>query len=313
MPICGGGCVRYGLPYIGSKNAIASKVIGALPGAEAFVDVFAGGCSMTHAAMLSGRYSRFVANDRNGMFPRLFQECVGGRFQRDPGVSTFVTRDAFHATKTDDSAFGAYVACCWSFGNNLRDYLYSRGLEDWKRAGWESVVNHDDTRVLAMCGLRPDYGDGSRYHQWRRFVREHEDEIRKGLQSLQSLQSLESLERLQSLESIESLESQQNIEVSSCDFSDLDLSGDAVAYCDPPYRCTHEHYGGFDFDGFYEWALSQTVPVFVSEYSMPDDFICIAEFQRCGHLSATNNANRVSERLFVPRSQLDNGGCAWDS
>ena len=48
--------MNYGLPYQGSKNAIAEWVIGQLPEAETFVDLFCGGCAITHAAMLSGKY-----------------------------------------------------------------------------------------------------------------------------------------------------------------------------------------------------------------------------------------------------------------
>jgi len=46
--------MRYGLPYKGSKNGIAKKIVDALPAGEVFVDLFAGGCAVTHAAMLSG-------------------------------------------------------------------------------------------------------------------------------------------------------------------------------------------------------------------------------------------------------------------
>lgn len=55
--------MSYGMPYMGSKNAIAAKILGVLPSTDVFVDIFAGGCAMTHAAMLSGRYKSFVMND----------------------------------------------------------------------------------------------------------------------------------------------------------------------------------------------------------------------------------------------------------
>lgn len=55
---------RYGLPYQGSKNAIARAIIDTLPGANIFIDLFAGGCAVTHAAMESGKYRRVIANDK---------------------------------------------------------------------------------------------------------------------------------------------------------------------------------------------------------------------------------------------------------
>ena len=43
---------RYGLPYMGSKSKHADWVIEHLPAAENFYDLFAGGCAVTHAALL---------------------------------------------------------------------------------------------------------------------------------------------------------------------------------------------------------------------------------------------------------------------
>ena len=40
--------MRYGLPYKGSKNAIAEWIVNALPDAECFVDLFCGGGAVTH-------------------------------------------------------------------------------------------------------------------------------------------------------------------------------------------------------------------------------------------------------------------------
>lgn len=45
----------FGVPYRGSKNKIVPWVLHHLPAAEAFVDLFAGGCAVTHGAMLSGQ------------------------------------------------------------------------------------------------------------------------------------------------------------------------------------------------------------------------------------------------------------------
>ena len=50
--------MNYGLPYMGSKNRIARDIVEQLPSAECFVDLFCGGCAVTHAAMLSGKTSR---------------------------------------------------------------------------------------------------------------------------------------------------------------------------------------------------------------------------------------------------------------
>lgn len=82
-----------------------------------------------------------------------------------------------------------------------------------------------------------------------------------------------------------------------------------MVYCDIPYR-NKRGYGVdecFDHDAFFEWALRQDVPVYVSEYEMPDDFVCISEFNRVSTFSATNNAKREIERVFVQRRFADKG------
>ena len=72
--------MRYGTPYKGGKNAIAPWVVEHLPAAETFVDLFAGGCAVTHAAMLSGKFERFIANDL-GDAPAVFRDAINGEFE----------------------------------------------------------------------------------------------------------------------------------------------------------------------------------------------------------------------------------------
>lgn len=54
----------YGVPYQGSKNRIAEDIIALLPAGKRFVDLFAGGCAMTHAAILSDKWGRVLCNDK---------------------------------------------------------------------------------------------------------------------------------------------------------------------------------------------------------------------------------------------------------
>lgn len=89
------------------------------------------------------------------------------------------------------------------------------------------------------------------------------------------------------------------------DYRDIDILPDSVIYCDIPYKGTREYRRDiFDHNAFYEWALAQTAPLFISEYSMPSDFECVAEFERVSTFSATNNSLRKIERIFRPKTQL---------
>ena len=115
------------MPYKGSKNSIAAEIISILPPAKHFYDIFGGGGAMTHAAALSGKYQYIHYNELNPLICKGFKMAVNGEFKNE---RRWISREYFHAHKGDDP----YVAICWSFGNNLRDYLYSKELEPIKKA-----------------------------------------------------------------------------------------------------------------------------------------------------------------------------------
>lgn len=90
------------------------------------------------------------------------------------------------------------------------------------------------------------------------------------------------------------------------DYRDLEILPDSVIYCDPPYKDTGGYGMGFDHEAFYNWCEKQTALVLISEYWMPEDrFACVAEFERRSTFSATNNAKREIEKVFVPKGQYE--------
>ena len=124
------------------------------------------------------------------------------------------------------------------------------------------------------------------------------------LQRLQSLESLESLERLQSLESLERLERLQRLERLERlvgDYRAVDICKDSVVYCDIPYINTDSYGMEFDHEAFYDWACGLEVPVFISEYWMPEDrFDCVAEFKKAKTFGTKNTS--VIEKVFCPKN-----------
>lgn len=59
--------MNYGLPYMGSKNKIAEWVVGHFPEKKHFYDLFAGGCAVTHCAMLKSKFNTYTINDISRM------------------------------------------------------------------------------------------------------------------------------------------------------------------------------------------------------------------------------------------------------
>ena len=392
--------MNYGLPYKGSKNSIAKWVISNLPASHTFVDLFAGGCAVTHAAILSGKFGRFIANDITE-YPQVFRDAIDGKYRNE---CRWISREDFLRLKDDDP----YVRLCWSFGNGMKTYMYAPEVERFKkhmhaifsagtptsaRLAWKGFVREfakvrdkigeltqKVLKLCAACDVAPQYNaDGTlntkaihtdvfrvksaylrkylqnalklsgltqkdvdrrlgnymgRHYfsesQWMLPSSEQYEKLQEilpaltipwtplnesleslerlqslqSLERLESLQSLESLERLQSLERLESLQSLERLKLSRKDYSDVAIPPGATVYCDPPYANTSGYIDDFDHERFYRWLRSMEFPVFVSEYSMPDDFICFASIDKACTYSSSKTIKRV-EKMFVHERWAD--------
>lgn len=273
---------KLGLPYQGSKRRIATRIVDLLPSASVLVDAFAGGCAVTHAALLSGKFGKVIANDASDA-PQLFYYCVKYGV---PGKPRWVSREEFFTIKDRDPL----IRYCYSFGNGGRCYMYSREIEPLKHAAHRAVVDED-------CSLLPEgirapmrealsgvIGIHERYLCYKRAVRE--------LSTRFELEHLERLERLQHLECLT---------VSRRDYRDLYIPDGAVVYCDPPYASTTGYGSGFNHPAFYAWcrAVGKRHPLFVSEYWMPSDFRCVAEYEVHALMGTTTDAQTRVEKIFT--------------
>ena len=327
--------MNYGLPYQGSKNRIARRLVDALPAAPVLYDVFCGGCAVTHAAMLSGKYQRFVINDRRGWLPDAFRKAIHGGYAHE---GRWISREDFKRLKDTD----AYAVMCFSFGNNARTYMYARPLERYKRALHYAIFWRDFAPWAALCpetadalasGLAPIEDRKQRRIQAGHFIVESlkaqlaagtltPDILQKpiyrqirrskgAMTTVETLQSLESLERLQSLQSLESLEHLPGaLTAYSGDYRELCFDEPGIIYCDPPYKdkdttgYREDYAEPFCHDEFYSWCEAQKLPVYISEYQMPEErFACIAEWDKVTTMAAKTTSH-VTERLWRPRTQL---------
>lgn len=292
---------RYGIPYMGSKNKIAEWVLSFLPCAENFYDLFCGGCAITHCAMTTGKYKHFYINDIKPEMPQLFVDCINGRYNNE---KRWISKEDFDILKGNGDA---YVDICFSFGNNWRKgYAYSKDIEPFKKAFHYAVFFDDynlmkDNYNIDLSHLSNINGLYNKYINAKKII---ENGLNNSLQHLESFTRLQILERLNSLNHIESLG--YTVTTSCTSYSDVHIKKNSVIYCDIPYRSTATYNDfDFDYDRFYDWALSQKEPTFISEYDMPSDFICIAEKEKTCQLSATNNALKSIERIFVPKHQYE--------
>ena len=91
----------------------------------------------------------------------------------------------------------------------------------------------------------------------------------------------------------------------------LDIPNESIIYCDPPYAETTGYSADFDHGAFWQWCrdkVKQNHQVFISEYSAPDDFICVWSQEVTSSLSAngkSGGSKKSVEKLFVHESQVN--------
>lgn len=290
----------YGICYMGSKNALAERIVSLLPSASHLIDVFAGGCAVTHCAMKSGKWQHVHANDINEMIVGAFRRAINGEFI---GERRWVSHEEFNRVRDTD----AYAAICFSFGGNCSRYAYNPKIEELKRSlhfaiffgdtkPFCTLTGIDLTPVLTISDLR------ERYIAAKHLSRENGKRI--------DLEYFERLNRLNSLATAFTNEEKNRLTIGSVEFAEVEIPSDSVVYCDPPYRETegYRNSKGFNHERFYEWALHQNVPVFVSEYAMPEDFVEVAAWNKRCTMKPTSNTLRTTEKLFVPRWQAKDLG-----
>ena len=289
---------NYGLPYMGSKNTIAHKIIDYLPPAENFYDLFCGGCSITHCAMLSKKYKNIIFNDIDKDMPQLFLDSIHGKYKNE---KKWISKEDFEKQKNKS----AYIRCVWSFGNKGTNYLYGKEIEPYKKAYWYAVM-FDDFSLFWKLGINIPKITAKNYKEKRLKTSRWMKQQTKNKKQFNREQALERLERLQSLQSLEALERLQSLQMFAKSYDEIFIKDNSVVYCDIPYENTAEYVNNnFNHKKFYDWAYNQKELVIISSYEISDN-----RFQRVINLKKNSNlqggyGNVKDEGLFIPKNKLE--------
>lgn len=277
--------MKYGLPYKGSKNAIAQKIVDALPSGESFCDACCGGGAILMASALSGKYTRVTGYDINEAIVGLIRATMIDFWTIDyehdlPSVD----RKAFFEARNRSAGISDWlVRYCYSFGNDGQTFLWSD-------------ETHEGFRLLedAIRGKTLD----ERSHAIQ--------ELAKRKDAIELMSRVEPFVRLRRIKKVEKtvLDSKTttSIDVGVKSMFDVDYDKFDVIYFDPPYKDTKGYFKvKFDYSAF-EKLISglrdKGKRVFVSEYSQPTDgFTCVAEFSKQILINKTSNTAGM-ERLY---------------
>jgi len=293
--------LKLGIPYMGSKRKLASPILDHIiennPNVKYFYDLFGGGGAISFDALQRPQLQEVHYNELNEAIVNLLLKI------RDDGVTDefyeWISREEFNELKTGTCWKSGLIKTCWSFGNNQKDYLYGKAIEENKRLMHEIVVNKCEKSLNTFndkFGL--DFkNDGDSITDRRLQLQSY---IKKSLNTrVGELQHLQQLEQLQQLERLGQL---CELKITNMSYEQVTINtpvDETVIYLDPPYKNRKKYERDIDHNKLEEWIKSSPYKVYISSYEF-DGLREVANFNHRSTLSATAN-NKVTERLFCNR------------
>ena len=299
---------------MGSKSSICDDLIPIFPKAENFYDIFGGGFSVTHAMLVrrKSHFNNFYFNEIRPGICELIQNAINGKFNYDNFKPEWVSSSEFHKRKDSN----AYIKLIWSFGNNGKNYLFSKEIEPLKKSIHNAIVFNDfDNLAKELFGCN-NFKE-STITQRRLYLRYRFSFYQKNIDK--QLQQLERLERLQKLQQLQQL---QQLHFSCVSYDKVEIKQNSIIYCDPPYQGTGKYDKEFDHRKLLDWAHHQENPVFISEYKINDKrFRPIFKINKVQTLYPTSRivknemvyANKAAFYLLIEsrrQTKINNGDCS---
>lgn len=289
-----------GLPYQGSKKKISKKIVEIIKqnfGTDKPIyDIFGGGGAITAECILNGLEVHY--NDLNKGITDTFERVIS---QDHEWIKTLiVSRDEFFEikakeNKTTDDFLKLLIN---SFGNNKKDYLYSKEISDLKyKLAKEIIKNNDVFSGYKQTETYKKVTSGSEWDWFNKKQKKH-----KVLQRLQQLGQIEQLQRLQQIERLQQL---NKVKATNKSYHDFSKVYGAILYLDPPYEGTNQksYINSFDSQEFYDWAFEMAKKniVIISSYSISDErFEAVCSFDKArSTLESGISSKGKNEKLFM--------------
>lgn len=282
----------YGLPYKGSKNAIAERIIEQLPSGEHFVDCCCGGGAILQAAAMSGKYKTVTGYDINKAIVGLIEATM-----INPGTIDYekkvlpVTKEQFYESRdrneTLDDWLNRYIA---SFGYNGMEYLWGESRIKYKTLQHQVITapTFEERRnamrdlITAICKDHPS------------------DDVLKNLCNSEQATSLSRFQRVE--EEIKACPNLAKMQVFVGSMFDIPFEKYDVIYFDPPYQNTKGYnrtaFSFIMFKALLGALVDAGKRVYVSEYECPaDGYVEVWSTEKTMLQDSTGNS-KVVERLF---------------
>lgn len=281
----------YGLPYQGSKNLIAERIVAALPSGENFVDCCCGGGAILQAAVLSGKYKTVTGYDINKAIIGLIKAVMVDFDTIDYEHFPAVTKERFYEARNANSTLDDWlIRYTCSFGFKGLEYL-------WGDARVQNKILLHNAVALPTIEER------------RAALRELMCSIVKNKLSEADLKNLCHNEQLTNLNRFHEVEkimkerkTKTKLQVFCSSMFDIPFEKYDVIYFDPPYDNTlgynRQPFSQIMFKTLLNVLVNSGKNVFVSEYKEPaPEFVEVASFHKSMSLEANKN-KAVIEKVF---------------
>ena len=292
-----------GIPYMGSKRKLAPKIVQKIlkdnPDARFFYDLFGGGGAISFIALQHKQLKKVVYNELNTGIVSLLKDI------KENGVTDkyykWIDRETFKQNKNRDDWYGGLIKAVWSFGNNQRDYLFSKEIEEDKRLLHEIIVNNCNMSLKVF-----EKKHNKKLKQNNTLYRENI--VQKRLRIVSQIKylakqrnDLEQLERLQQLQQLQQL---QHLEIQNKSYEKVNITTlpeETIIYLDPPYEGTKKYQKDICHNELMRYIKESPYTIYVSSYEF-EDLHCVAQYKHRSTLSASAN-NEVVEKLFCNKPQ----------
>lgn len=301
-----------GLPYVGSKKKISKKIIEILKqnfdiDGKVVYDVFGGGGAITCECLINE--IPVVYNDNDLSVGKMFKKALN--CDREYIKSLVVSREEFFniRDKQDKTTTDELKLLVNSFGNNRKDYIYSKEISDIKYGLTKGILNSIDNEFnYKKNKTYIDFikGDNIRLKQIERL---------SPLNNISSLVKEDKFKSMQQIHSIQQLNRVSNTKqkylkaMKNRDYKYFSNIKNQILYLDPPYENTdisvYKEHKNFSYNDFYNWVvdMSKSNIVLLSSYNVYDDrFKVVFEFRKSTSTLSANGKDRSNgnyEKLYM--------------
>ena len=318
----GNNMKTYGLPYQGSKNSLSAYIIDTIVATLGNIehydvyDLFGGGGAMSiafenYSNIFSEGFKSVTYNEYDTQIYELMKTVVNDKESIIEWANKWITREEFYMHKDDKNAYGAFLSLCWSFNRMRKTYIYSKKDEEIKRLMYELYYNPSEefyNKYWGFDGLNIDF----LHMQKMKNIRQRSNYVSKLYKAKKKRSDfiyneferkiIEGAWHCNNIRDIlRVLDFKNSFNLQNLSYEKVELNGNPLLYCDPPYKDTAGYREEFDHGKFYEWIDKMTlkeIPVFVSEYTCPPNMVEIGSKDKKANSNNIHGYNLRKDYIF---------------